>query len=147
MVSSWDPSCWSIGSYVPFLWCSHMQKQYRKRTTLRSESSTITGLLYAPDPEKNVRKGRWVISPNYCMSHPRRFCVVGDVVAQRYDLLWDWLWDACHMAGVRWGSCCEGFCSKDGLHYCLEQSVRNPTINLIHEFGNPFGIPYPSCTV
>ncbi len=24
--------------------------------------------------------------------------------------------------------------------------MRNPTINLIKEFGNPLGIPYPSCT-
>jgi hypothetical protein len=38
------------------------------------------------------------------------------------------------------------FCSEDGPHYCFEQSARNPTINLIHEFGNPLGIPYPSCT-
>ncbi len=27
---------------------------------------------------KNTRKGRWVISPNYCASHPRRFWAVGD---------------------------------------------------------------------
>jgi hypothetical protein len=29
-----------------------MQKQYHKKTTLHSKSSTIKGLLYAPDPEK-----------------------------------------------------------------------------------------------
>jgi hypothetical protein len=29
-----------------------MQKQYRKRTTLRCKSSTIKELLYALDPEK-----------------------------------------------------------------------------------------------
>jgi hypothetical protein len=34
-----------------------MQKQYHKRTTLRSKSSTIKGLLYAHDPEKH-EKGR-----------------------------------------------------------------------------------------
>ena len=33
-----------------------MQKQYHKRTTFCSESSTIKGLLYAPDPEK-CKKG------------------------------------------------------------------------------------------
>jgi hypothetical protein len=43
------------------------------------------------------------------------------------------------MAGVRWGSHCKGFCSKEGPHYCFEQSVRNPTINLIHEFEIPWG--------
>ena len=50
------------------------------------------------------------------------------------------------MEGVRWGSRCEGFCSKEGPHYSFEQSARNPTINLIHKFENPLGISYPSCT-
>jgi hypothetical protein len=68
------------------------------------------------------------------------------IVSQRYGVPWDWLWDACHVAGVRWGSRCEGFCSKEGPHYCFEQSARNWTINLIHEFGNPLRVPYPSCT-
>ncbi len=68
------------------------------------------------------------------------------IVARRYDVPQDWLWDACHMAGVHWGSRCEGFCSKEGPHYRFEQSARNPTINLLDEFGNPLGIPYPSCT-
>ncbi len=71
-----------------------------------------------------ARKGRWVISPDYRASHPPCFCAVGDVVAQRYDVLRDWLWDACHMAGVRWRSHCEGFCSEEGPYYCFEQSMR-----------------------
>ncbi len=71
-----------------------------------------------------ARKGCWVISPDYCASHPRCFCAVGDVVAQRCDVLRDWLWDACHMAGARWRSRCEVFCSKEGLHYHFEQSAR-----------------------
>ncbi len=148
MVFSRDLSRWSIGSYVPFLQGSHMWKQY----------CTVKALLYAakavPSKDyltnltlKKARKGRWVISPDYRASHPWCFCAIGDVVAQRYDILWDLLWDACHMAGVQWGSRCEGFCSDKGPHYCLEQSMRNPTINLIHEFGNPLRIPYLSCTV
>ncbi len=32
-----------------------MQKQYHKRTTLRSKNSTIKGLLYAPYPEKRKK--------------------------------------------------------------------------------------------
>jgi hypothetical protein len=56
------------------------------------------------------------------------------IVTWRYDVPRDWLWDACHMAGVHWGSRCEGFCSKEGPHYCVEQSARNPTINLIYEW-------------
>ncbi len=69
-------------------------------------------------------KGCWVISPDYCASHPWRFSAVGDVVAQRCDVLRDWLWDACHMVGVRWRSGCEGFCSEEGPHYCFDQSAR-----------------------
>ncbi len=71
------------------------------------KSSTIKGLLYAHETL---------------------------IVAWRYDDPRDWLWDACHMAGVRWGSRCKGFCSKEGPHYCFEQSARNPTIDLIHEW-------------
>ncbi len=71
-----------------------------------------------------ARKGCWVISPDYRVSHPQCFCAVGDVVAQRYDVLRDWLWDACHMAGVRWRSRCKGFCSKEGPHYRFERSAR-----------------------
>ncbi len=71
-----------------------------------------------------ARKGYWVISPDYHASHPWRFCAVGDVVAQRYDVLCDWLWDACHMAGVHWRSRCKGFRSKEGPHYRFEQSAR-----------------------
>jgi hypothetical protein len=99
------------------------------------ESSTVTGLLYAakavPSKDyfthptlKNARKVRWVISPDYRASHPQRFCAVGDVVAQRYYVFRDWLWDACHMAGVCWVSRCKGFCSKEGPHYRLERSAR-----------------------
>jgi hypothetical protein len=36
---------------------SHVQRQYRKRTTLRSKSSTLKGLVYAPEPH-NSEKGR-----------------------------------------------------------------------------------------
>ncbi len=68
------------------------------------------------------------------------------IVVRRYDVPWDWLWDACQIAVVRWGSRCKGFRSKEGPHYCIEQSTRNPTINLINELGNPMGIPFPSCT-
>jgi hypothetical protein len=39
-----------------FLRVSHMRRQYRKKTTLRSKSSTIKRLLYAPDPD-NRKKG------------------------------------------------------------------------------------------
>ncbi len=119
-----EPSCLKYRLLRPFF--------YKEATC---KSSTIKGLPYAAKavPWKdyfmhltltNARKGRWVISPDYRPSHPRRFCAVGDVVAQRSDVLRDWLWDACHMAGVHWGSRCEAFCSKEGPHYHHEQSAR-----------------------
>ncbi len=91
-----------------FLWGSHMQREYRNRTTLRSKSSTIKGLLYAPDPDKR-KKGMLSDQPWLSRVTSMALCAVGDIVAQRYDVLCDWLWDACHMAGVRWGSRCKGF--------------------------------------
>ncbi len=39
----------------PFLMRNQMQKQYHKRTTLRSKSSTLNGLLYVHDPEKHEK--------------------------------------------------------------------------------------------
>ncbi len=119
-----NPSCLKYWLLRPFF--------YKEATC---KGSIVKGLPYPAKavPSKdsfmhltltNARKGRWAISPNYCTSHQRCFCAVGDVVAQRYDVLRDWLWDACHMAGVRQGSCCEAFCSEEGLHYCLERSAR-----------------------
>ncbi len=92
----------------------------------------------------------------------------GTTAAQRYDIPRDWLWDACHLARIRWGTCCKWFCSKEGPYYCVEQSARNPlehdqvqralawncpeaviwqaTIKFIHEFGNPLRIPSPGFT-
>jgi hypothetical protein len=35
---------------------SHVQRQYLKRTTLRSKSRTIKGLLYAPDPHNREKE-------------------------------------------------------------------------------------------
>ncbi len=87
------------------------------------KGSTRKGLPYAAKavPAKDyfthltliiARKGCWVISPDYCTSHPWCFCAVGDVVAHRYDVICDWLWDTWHMAGVRWGSCCKTFVAR-----------------------------------
>ncbi len=96
------------------------------------KGSTRKGLPYAAKavPAKDyfmhltptiASKGRWVISPDYRVSHPRHFCAVGDVVAQRYDVLCDWLWDACHMAGILWGSCCKAFVARKACTIALSK--------------------------
>jgi hypothetical protein len=35
---------------------------------------------------------------------------------------------------------------KERLRSCPAAVIRQATINLIHKFGNPFGIPFPGCT-
>jgi hypothetical protein len=106
-----------------------MQKQYHRRTTLRTR------------PWKTQERDAEWSAPTIAHHIHGASVPLGTTVAQRYDVPRDWLWDACHMAGECWGSRCEGFHSKEGLLYHFEQSARNPTINLIHEFGNPLGIP------
>jgi hypothetical protein len=107
-----DPSCLKYWLLHPF---------FNKEAIC--EGSTRKGLPYATKAVSAkdyfthltliiARKGCWVISPDYRASHPRHFCAVGDVVTQRYDVLCDWLWDACHMAGVHWGSRCKAFVAR-----------------------------------
>ncbi len=49
---------------------------------------------------------------------------LGTTADWRYDVPRDWLWDACLLARVCWGTRCKGFCRKEGLHYRIEQSAR-----------------------
>ncbi len=84
-----DPSCWKNGSYVPFLQGSHMQKQYHQRTTLRTWEPW----------RMQERDAEWLALT--IAHHIHGTSVPLEMtVAQRYDLPWDLLWDACHMAGV-----------------------------------------------
>ncbi len=50
---------------------------------------------------------------------------LGTTANQRYDVPWDWLWEACQVARVCWGTHCEKFCSEGGPHYQIDQSARN----------------------
>ncbi len=70
-------------------------------------------------------KGRWATSPDSRLSHPLHSYAVGYYSRLKYDVPRDWLWGVCHMERVHWGACCKGFCSKEGPHYQMEQSVRN----------------------
>ncbi len=172
-----------LGPTSLFLRGSHKQKQYQERTSLRTwgvqqralqvSQPGYSALTWRHKHEPQVpqrwppeRDAEWSAPTNVRHTHctPRQ---LGTTADWRYDVPWDWLWDACHMAGVHWGTRCKGFCSKEGPHYRIEQSARNPlgrdqvqitlgnrpeavigqaTINLIHNFGNPLRIPHPSCT-
>ncbi len=50
---------------------------------------------------------------------------LGTTADRRYDVPQDWLWEACQMARVCKGTLCEGFCSKEGPLYWVDQSARN----------------------
>ncbi len=121
-----------------FLWGSHMQKQYQERTTLRTWPWKTQG-----------RDTEWS-APTIAHHIHSASVPLGMTVAQRYDVRWDWLWDACHMAGVHWGTGCKGFCSKEGPHYNFEQSMRKLSYDkqqsTFFTSLDPLGIPYPSCT-
>ncbi len=64
-------------------------------------------------------------APTHARHNHSAFRQLGTTVDWRYDVPWDWLQDACQMARVHWGTCCEGFCSKEGPHYRFEWSARN----------------------
>ncbi len=50
---------------------------------------------------------------------------LGTTADRRCDVPRNWLWEACHMARVRRGTRCKGFCSEEGPHYQMERSARN----------------------
>ncbi len=97
---------------------------------------------------KNTRKGCWVITPDYRTSHPRRFWAICDDSRSK---IWHPLGLTLRHRRMPYGRVMlrillDWFHSKECLHYHFEQIARNPTINLIHAFRNPLGIPYLSCT-
>ncbi len=133
-----------------FLHGSHMQREYRKRTTLRSKSSTIKGLLYAPDPDI-CKKGMLSDQPQLSrITSTALLCCWG----RSRSKIWcpSWLTLRCMPYGrgtlrippqsvlLRGRPAL----SPWGKHE--EAVMRQATINLIHEFGNPLGSPYSSCT-
>ena len=61
----------------PFLRRSHMQREYRKRTSLPSKSSTIKGLFYTPDPDQ-CKKGMLSDQPGLsCVTSMALLCCCG----------------------------------------------------------------------
>jgi hypothetical protein len=106
-----------------FLWRSHMQREYQKRTTLCSESSTSKGLLYAPDPD-NCKKGMLSDQPQLSrVSSTVLLCCWGRSCSKIWHPLWLTLR---HMPYGR-GSLripLRSICSEEGPHYCREQNAK-----------------------
>jgi hypothetical protein len=128
-----------------------MQKEYRKRTTLHSKSSTIKGLLYAPDPEK-CKKRTLSDQPQLTrVTSMALLCCWGhstlkDMMSLGTDFEMHAIWQ-----GYVEDPAAKDFIARKARTITLSkaQGSCHKTSNnqLIHEFGNPLGIPYPSCTV
>ncbi len=128
---------WSIGSYKTSSTrkpCAKavletdsftQQKQYHKRTTLR----TLKLLL------QSIRSKE---GPHYRLGAKRKKAVVRQATNAIYGM------------GMLKNPL-QSICSKEGLHYCLgakheEAVIRQATINPIHKFGYPLVIPFRGCT-
>ncbi len=113
-------------NYLSRFWRSHA---WVPQASLQADSALTCRQEKKPqDPRRTSwpwEKGRGAISPDSHASHPLHSYAVGYYSRSKYDVPRDWLWEACHMARVRWEARCEGFCIKEGPHYWLEQSVRN----------------------
>ncbi len=102
---------------------SHVQRQYWKRTTLRSKSSTIKGLPYVPDPH-NRKKGTLRDQPRLsCVSSMALLRCWGQSCSKMWRPLWLTLRRMPYGRGtlkiLLWS-----IYSKEGPHYCFEQSTR-----------------------
>ena len=116
-------SCEVLAPAFLFPQGSHVQRQYRKQTTLRSKSSTIKGRLYEPDPD-NRKKGMLSDQPQLLrISSTALLCCWGC----SHSKIWcpSWL-TLIHMPYGR-GTLrilLRRICSEEGPHYCLEWSAR-----------------------
>ncbi len=106
-----------------FLQGSHMQREYYKKTTLCSKSSTIKGLLYAPDPD-NCEKGTLSDQPRLSrITSMALLCCWGCSCSK----IWRPSWLTLRRMPYGRGTLripLQRIRSKEGLHYCLEQSTR-----------------------
>ncbi len=129
---------------------SHVQRQYQKRTTLRSKSSTLKGLLYAPDPHKR-KKGTLSDQPRLSrVSSTAHLCCRGrsrskDMTSFVTDVEMHTIW--------------QGYIEDPAAKDFVARKVRTIAFSKargschltsnnqpIHKFGYPLVIPYPGCT-
>ncbi len=133
-----------------FLWGSHVQRQYRKWTTLRSKRSTIIGLLYACDPH-NRKKGTLSDQPQLSrISFTALLCCWGHSRSKIWRPSWLTLRRMPYGRGtlkiplqrILWRG--RPALSLWAKH--KEAVIRQATINLFTSLDIPLVIPYPGCT-
>ncbi len=139
-----DPSCHTETPTSIFYKEVCKQKWYQKRLLIALEESheeylhvSLQGyfaLMWRHEPEpQETQSSRWLQEKDAEQSAPTHarhtHCTprwLGTTANWKYDILWDWLWDPCLEQGYIQEPNCEGFFSKEGPHYCIEQSARNP---------------------
>ncbi len=105
------------------LWGSHVQRQYRKRTSSRSKSSTTKGLLYAPDPY-NREKG--MLSDQPWLSRISSTAILW-CWGRSCSKMWRPLWLTLRCMPYGMGTLrilLQIICSEEGPYYYFEQSTR-----------------------
>ncbi len=95
-----------------------------------SKQTPLWRVVMSKTPQEPWRS-RWPQERDVERSAPTHAChthcasrQLGTTADWSYDVPWDWLGDACQMARVRWGTRCEGFCSKEGQHDQIERCAR-----------------------
>jgi hypothetical protein len=102
------------------------------------KSSTIKGLLYAPENPEERKKGMLSDQPQLSpVTSTALLCRWGrqsleDMTSLGTDFETHAIWQ-----GYEEDPTAKDFVARKAHTIALEQSTRNPTINLIHEFGNP----------
>jgi hypothetical protein len=80
-------------------WRSHA---WVPKASLQADSALTRRQEQKPQNPRRTRwlqeKGRGAISPNSRASHPLQSNAVGYYSQSKYDVLWDWLRETCHMA-------------------------------------------------
>ncbi len=140
---------WSIGSYKTCSTRKPCAKAVREQTTLRSKSSTIKGLLSAPDPH-NHKKGTLSDQPRLSRVSPTvLLCCWGHCHSKMCHSSWLTL----RRMPYGWGTLkilLQSICSKEGPHYRFNEAQgscqKTSNNQAIHKFGYPLVIPYPGCT-
>ncbi len=110
---------------IAFLEESHKSTSSISTGRLCSDSSS--GAEASGSQKNKMTAGKEKLSNHPWLMHITPTVLLTSWVYSRskYDVPWDWLREACHMARVRWGTRCGGFRSKEGPHYQMEWSVRN----------------------
>ncbi len=85
--------------YLSRFWRSHA---WVPQTSLQADFASTHHQEQKPQDPRRTRwlqeKGRGAISPDSRVSHPLHYYAVRYYSRSKYDVPWDWLWEACHVA-------------------------------------------------